>query len=104
MNPIQFVRNMDRRLRVVSLCTALLLLPEVGHALALGDIARTGHRGDLAFFFAFTAIFIVPTSLILSAAAYMAVRQSARDHRVLVVLCVINLSLAADLTWFFFTA
>ena len=104
MNPIARVRTMDKRLRVVAISTALLVLPEIGHYISLGDIQRTGRLGDLALFFMFAAIFIVPTSLILTAAVLVSVRRKLRRHSAITMLSVLNVVLAADIVWFFFTA
>ena len=95
------IRTMDKRLRVMLISTLLLILPQIGQFMSIADINRTGHEGNLALFFMFAAIFIVPTSLILTAAIIMGVRRTWRQHRPLVLLGAINALIAINITWFF---
>jgi uncharacterized membrane protein YozB (DUF420 family) len=100
MNNISYVRAMDKRLRVMLIATALLILPQIGQFISWGDAARGGGDGDLAIFFKFAAIFIVPTSLILSAAIVMGVRRTWRRHRAIMLLGTINALIALNIVWY----
>lgn len=100
MTIISFARNLDKRLRLLVISTGLLLLPQIGQFISLADLAK-GHRvSDLAIFFQFAAIFIVPTSLILTGAVLYTYRQTWRDHRPALLLGAMNLLLAINITWF----
>jgi hypothetical protein len=100
MNIITRVRAMDKQLRVMLIATALLLLPQFGKFISGGDLSKNGREGDLAIFFKFAAIFIVPTSLILSAAIMAGVRRQWRTRPTLVILGIINILIGCNIIWF----
>jgi predicted permease len=98
------VRTMDKRLRLMLIATALLLVPGIGQFVALRDLAVDQQLSNLAIFFIFTAIFIVPTSLILTGAILYVIRKDWRRHEKLAILGVLNLLLILNVTWFFIHA
>lgn len=100
MNIINLVRTMDKTLRVMLIASALLLLPVIGQFMSWADMARDGRYSDLAIFFRFTAIFIVPTSLILSVAILSGIRTNWREHLALTILGVLNMLVALSVIWF----
>ena len=100
MNIISRVRTMDKKLRVMLIASALLLLPVIGLFMSWADVARDGRYSDLAIFFRFTAIFIVPTSLILSVAILSGLRHNWREHLALAVLGALNVLVALGVIWF----
>jgi hypothetical protein len=104
MNLTATVRTMDKRLRTMLLSTALLLVPGIGQFVALHDLATQGKLSGLAVLFAITAIFFVPTSLILTTAIIAVVRKDWRRHEKLVILGGLNALLAINITWFFIHA
>lgn len=93
---------MDKRLRVLVIATGLLILPQIGQFISLADLARGARPSDLAVFFQFAAIFIVPTSLILTAVIIYTHRQDWRQYRPLMMLGAMNILLAINITWFLF--
>jgi hypothetical protein len=97
----EYVRGMDKRLRISLIVTALLGIPLTGQSVSVSDIKHTGHLGDLALFFTFAAIFIVPTALILTVAVLSTIRNNLLHHRLLVFLGVLNILVALDITWYF---
>jgi hypothetical protein len=101
MNLPNYIRTMDRRLRLMLISTALLIIPIIGQFVAIGSINKTGHESNLAVFFMFAAIFIVPTSLIFSAAIVAVVRRQWREHLLLLTLATVNLLIIVNVTWFF---
>lgn len=98
------VRVMDKRLRMMLVATALLLVPGIGQFVALRDLAVDQELSLLAFFFIFSAIFIVPTALILTAAILYVIRKDWRRQEKLVIMGILNLILVLNLTWFFINA
>ncbi|MDF2461475.1 MAG: hypothetical protein K0S68_878 [Candidatus Saccharibacteria bacterium] len=100
----EHVRTMDKRLRMMLIATALLLVPGIGQFVALRDLAVDQELSVLAFFFIFSAIFIVPTSLILTAVILYLIRKDWRRHEKLAILGVLNLLLILNVTWFFINA
>jgi hypothetical protein len=102
MNLLTHIHTIDKRLRLLLLATAILLVPQIGQFIALRDLATAGRLSDLALLFMLTAIFIIPTSLILSTAILWTVRQTWREHRPLVLLGGLNIFIGLSLTWFFF--
>ncbi len=93
--------SLNKRLRVMLLCTALLIVPGIGQFVAIRDLGVTGRESDLAVFFAVVAIFVVPTVLILSTAILLTVRRQWREHQRLIALGATNLFIALNITWFF---
>jgi uncharacterized membrane protein YozB (DUF420 family) len=94
---------MDGRLRVMVLATALLVVPQIGQFAAIRDINLNGHESNLTLLFMVAAIFLVPTSLILTIAIAATVRKSWREHQNLLILGAVNLVLCLSITWFFFS-
>jgi hypothetical protein len=101
MNLIARVRTMNKALRVMLISLALLMLCQIGQFMSISDINRAGHEGDLAIFFLFAAIFIVPTSLILTSAILWGARGTWRQQRPIMLLGAINILIALNITWFF---
>lgn len=101
MSLIESIRIMDRRLRLMLLSTALLLVSQIGQFAAIRDINTTGHESSLTILFALAALFFVPTSLILSGVIMYIVREQWREHERLMILGVLNFIIALNLTWFF---
>ncbi len=95
------IRTMDKRLRTMLIATGLLLIPQIGQFVAIADLNATGREGNLALFFMFAGIFIVPTSLILSGAIIYTIRHEWRQHRLLVLLGGLNKLISLSLIWFF---
>ena len=104
MSLLERLRTMDKPLRVTLIGTALLIVPVIGQLVAMADLRRTGHEGDLALFFMFAAIFIVPTSLILSCVILLTSRREWRKHSLLTILGGANLLIALEIIWFFFAS
>src|ERR1035437_1428167 len=98
MNLIARVRAMDRRLRVMLIATALLIVPQIGQFIAIRDINTSGHESTVAVLFMFATIFFVPTSLILTVAIIATIRRSWRSHERLALLGAINLLLVLSVT------
>jgi hypothetical protein len=101
MSLIANIRTMDKRLRVMLIATALLLVPGIGQFVTIRDLNTAGHPSALALLFAVFGIFAIPTSLILSGVIVYTVRHSWREHERLVILGVLNLLLILNLAWFF---
>lgn len=102
MNLITRVRTMDKQLRMMLIATFLLLLPQIGQFIAIADVTKSGRPGALAIFFEFAAIFIVPTSLILTAAIVYGLRRQWRSHIGIMLLGLLNFIIAANIIWFIF--
>jgi hypothetical protein len=98
------VRTMDKRLRTMLLSTVLLIVPTIGQAVALRDLATSGKLSGLAVLFEVVTIFFVPTSLILTGAIIMVVRKNYRQNERLVILGGLNILLAINIIWFFINA
>jgi hypothetical protein len=101
MSLLENLRTMDRRLRLMLGATVLLLVPQIGQFIAIRDINFTGHESNLAVLFMVIGIFIVPTSLILTAAILFIVRKNWRSQQRLCILGLVNLLLIGSITWFF---
>jgi hypothetical protein len=101
MNVVTTLRTMDKRLRLALICTALLLIPQVGQFVGIADLNHSGKLGNLALFFAFATIFIVPTVAILSGAIMYSHRADWREHKPIMLLGGLNLLLCLSLAWFF---
>ena len=95
------IRHADRRLRLMVLATALLIVPLIGQALAAYDLASTGHESPLAILFMLVAIFTVPTSLIFSITLFITARHHIHEQERTLLLGALNLLLAINLVWFF---
>lgn len=104
MSFLEKIRTMDKRLRVTLIATGLLVVPGIGQFVALSDLSHTGREGDLAIFFMFAAIFIVPTAVILTIAVLAGIRKTIREHEKLALLGALNLLIALNITWFFIHA
>lgn len=104
MSFIAAVRTMDKRLRLMLLSTALLLVPGIGQLVHIRDLNTAGRASDLALVFAFAGIFIVPTALILSGVVIATIRKSWRNHQRLVILGALNIFISLNLIWFFLHA
>ena len=98
---IERVRTMDKRLRLMVIATLLLLIPGIGQFIALHDLATTKQLSPLALLFAFSALAIIPTSLILTGAILYLIRRHWGRHEKLAILGLLNLLLVVNLTWFF---
>jgi hypothetical protein len=94
-------RTMDRRLRVMLIATALLIVPQIGQFVTIRDLNTAGRESGLAILLSFTALFIVPTSLILSGTVTAVVRRHWRSYQNLLILAAVNVLIALNLTWFF---
>lgn len=101
MTVLETLRTMDRRLRVMLIATALLLIPQIGEFVSIRDINTNGKQSALALLFMFAGVFIVPTSLILTAAILFTVKKSWREHQRLFILGIINILIIISVTWFF---
>jgi hypothetical protein len=101
MSFVSSVRNLEKNLRVVLIATALLIVPQIGQFIAIASINSTGHMSDLAIFFEFAAVLVVPTSVILTGVILALLRQNWREHERIFILGFINLLIALNLTWFF---
>jgi hypothetical protein len=101
MTFIDSVRHMDKRLRVMLIATALLIVPQIGQFASIRDINLTGHESGLDLLFMFAALFMLPTSVILSGAIMYTFRKAWREHQNLMILGAINVVISISLTWFF---
>ena len=101
MGIISQFRSMDKRLRVLIIATGLPFLPQIGQFISLAALAKGDAPSDLAVFFQFAAIFIVPTSLILTAAVLYSHRQTWREQRPEMLLGAMNALLAINIIWYF---
>lgn len=97
------VRELDKRLRVMLIATTLLVVPQIGQFVAISDLHRTGSLGTLAFFFMASAIFILPTSAILTLGVIFPLRHKLKIHEPLILLGSLNLLIVLSITWFFLT-
>ena len=93
-------RTMDKRLRLMLLATALLLVLGIGQFIAIRDLNTAGQFSSLALLFAMAGIFLLPTSVILSTVILYVNRRDLRAQRQLLVLGALNLILAINLIWF----
>jgi len=89
-----------RQLRLMLVATALLLVPQVGQFLAVHDLNVYGRVSDLTFLFQYAALFLIPTSLIVTTAIAWTVRRHWRRHERLLILAGINTLIALNLIWF----
>lgn len=94
------VRSMNKRLRVMLIATALLVVPQIGQFLAIRDINFLGHESNLALLFTFAALAVIPTSVILTVAILYTVRSTWREHQNLAILGLLNLVISISLAWF----
>jgi hypothetical protein len=101
MTMLDHLRTMDRRLRVMLVATVLLIVPQIGQFVTIRDLNTAGRESGLAILLSFTALFIVPTSLILSGTVTGVVRRHWRAHQNLLILAVTNTLIALNLAWFF---
>jgi hypothetical protein len=101
MSLVTTLRTMDKRLRVMLIATALLIVPGVGQFVMIHDLNTAGRPSPLALLFAVFGLFAIPTSLILSAVIAYTVRATWREHERLIILGGLNLLLAINLVWFF---
>jgi len=95
------IRHLPKRLRVMLLCTGLLVVPGIGQFIAIRDLNTTGHIGDLALLFAMFGVFAVPTSLIITGAIFITARHHVREQERVLILGALNLLIALNLIWFF---
>jgi len=91
---------MDKRLRVMVIATALLFVPQVGQFVAIRSLNVSHHQSAIALLLAMTGIFIVPTSLILTASVAYSYRATWREHRPIMLLALFNVIIAISLAWF----
>ena len=101
---LSYVRSMDKRLRALLISGALLAVPFIGQLLAASGKNPSGGLGNLALFFRFSAIFIVPTALILSAAVIASTPPNLAHRRLELGLSGVIVLLGLEITWFFFAA
>jgi hypothetical protein len=94
------IRAMDKRLRVMLIATALLIIPQIGQFLTIRDLNTSGQESGLALFFMFAGIIVIPTSAILTGAILAVIRKQWRRHERLVILGVINSLIILNLAWF----
>jgi hypothetical protein len=101
---IDSVRRMNKRLRVMLIATALLIVPQIGQFAAIRDLNLTGHESNLAILFQMASVFFLPTSIILSGAILATIRKNWREHQNLVILGLVNIVISINLIWFFVSA
>jgi putative Mn2+ efflux pump MntP len=104
MGFIATVRTMDKRLRLMLLSTALLLVPGIGQFVHIRDLNTAGRASDLALVFAFAVIFIIPTTLIFSGVIIATIHRHWRRHQRLAILGALNIFIGLNLIWFFLHA
>ena len=102
MTLIEHIRTMDGRLRVMLIATALLVVPQIGQFAAIRDININGHESNLTLLFMVAAVFLVPTSLILTSVIAATAGKSWREHKNLLILGSVNLIISLSIIWFFF--
>ena len=102
MTLVNNIRTMDRRLRIMLVATALLVVPQIGQFSSIRDINFHGHDSNLTLLFMFLTVFLVPTSLILTGVLLATIRHTWREHQNLLILGAVNLLICASLVWFFF--
>jgi hypothetical protein len=101
MSLIANIRTMDKRLRLMLLATALLLVPGVGQFVSIRDLNTIGRASDLALLFNMASLFLVPTSLILTGVILYTIHRHWREHERLAILGLVNLIIVFNLAWFF---
>jgi hypothetical protein len=99
MTFIESIRHMDKRLRVMLIATALLIVPQIGQFAAIRDLNLSGHESNLAVLFMMAGIFIIPTSFILTVALLATLKRGQRKD--LILLGLLNVIISISLTWFF---
>ena len=92
---------MDKRLRLLLIGTASLLIAQIGQFVAIRDINTIGHESGLALLFALVTIMVVPTTVIVTAVTLYTLRADWRQHERLFILGGINLLIAFGLALFF---
>jgi predicted permease len=96
------IRTMDKRLRLMLLATVLLIVPTIGQFITIRDLNTAGQASPLALLFSMLAVFIIPTSAILTGVILYLIRANWRHHERLAILGVLNLIIMLNLLWFFF--
>jgi hypothetical protein len=97
---IDQIQHMDKRLRMMLVSTALLIIPQIGQFAAIRDLNFTGRESDLATLFMLAALAIIPTSVILTSAILFTIRRTWREHQNLLILGLVNLVISISLGWF----
>lgn len=104
MNFIDGVRRMNKRLRVMLIATALLIVPQIGQFVAIRDLNFSGHESNLAILFMMASVFFLPTSIILTGAILSTIRKNWTEHQDLLILGLVNVVITINLIWFFVSA
>jgi hypothetical protein len=99
MTFIENIRHMDKKLRVMLIATALLIVPQIGQFAAIRDLNFLGHESAIAVLFMMAGIFFVPTSVILTVAILATLKRGERKD--LLLLGLINVVISISLIWFF---
>ena len=95
------IRNMDKKLRVMLIATALLIVPQIGQFAAIRDLNLHGHESGLAILLMMAGIFFIPTSFILSVAIVGTLKTDERKERKdLILLGLLNVIISISLAWF----
>ena len=100
---LSYVQSMDKRLRALLISGALLAIPFIGQLMTAAGKGSTGGFGNLALFFKFSAIFIVPTALILAVAVMVSTPKNLSHRRLELCLAAIITLFCIVIAWFFFT-
>jgi hypothetical protein len=95
------IRTMDKRLRLMLLATVLLIVPTIGQFITIRDLNTAGQASPLALLFSMLAVFVIPTSAILTGVILYLIRTNCHHER-LAILGVLNLIIMLNLLWFFF--
>lgn len=103
MGFIAKIRSLEPRLRVMLIATACLIVPQIGQISVISSTNATGKESGLAFAFMFASIFFISTSVILSSVIMWTMRREWQDHRPIMLLGSLNLLLAINFIWFFFS-
>jgi len=101
MSLTETFRTMEKRLRLMLLSTALLLVPQIGQFITVRDLNTAGRPSDLAVLFQVVGLFLIPTSLIFTGVIMYTNRAKWREHERLMILGVLNLIIILNLAWFF---
>ena len=97
---MKLAQPIDKRLRLVLIATALLLLLQGAQILIVAQRNLGDSTTNQGFTFAFACLFLIPTSLILTGTVLWLLRRERSDFKPLFLLGAVNVLLAVQLGWF----
>jgi hypothetical protein len=91
---------MDKRLRLMLLATALLIVPTIGQFSLIRDLNTGDTSSALTLLLNLSGVFFIPTSAILTGVILYLIRTDWRRHERLAILGAVNIIIILNLIWF----